>query len=276
MVQVITLSNPRLAQAFVDYMVTKQVQLVIREQAQSVVLWLVDETQLVQVEQELKRFLQEPDHPRYQAASWKTGSIHSGLRYADSGYWHSIRRQAEPLTISIVLLSVLVYVVQIISGNVAVMRYLAWPESYVQHFQLWRYFTHALLHFSLLHIVFNLLWWWYLAGQVEKYIGSAKLIEISLVAALISGWTQSLFSGIWFGGLSGVVYALMGYVWWYGERQPQSAVGIPRGVIGFAVLWILVGWFDWFGLQVANAAHISGLIIGLLMVFWDLRLRRQR
>lgn len=34
-------------------------------------------------------------------------------------------------------------------------------------FEFWRYFTHALMHFSLMHILFNLLWWWYL-GAVEK------------------------------------------------------------------------------------------------------------
>jgi hypothetical protein len=31
-----------------------------------------------------------------------------------------------------------------------------------------------------------------------------------LISALLSGWMQAKFSGIWFGGLSGVVYALMG------------------------------------------------------------------
>lgn len=35
-------------------------------------------------------------------------------------------------------------------------------------FEFWRYFTHALMHFSLMHILFNLLWWWYLGGAVEN------------------------------------------------------------------------------------------------------------
>ncbi|MFP3334687.1 rhomboid family intramembrane serine protease, partial [Pseudomonas sp. SIMBA_064] len=91
-----------------------------------------------------------------------------------------------------------------------VMAWLSWPDA-DQHLQVWRWFSHALLHFSLLHILFNLMWWWYLGGAVEKRLGSGKLFVILLISALLSGWLQAKFSGIWFGGLSGVVYALMGY-----------------------------------------------------------------
>lgn len=77
------------------------------------------------------------------------------------------------------------------------------------------------------------MWWWYLGGQVEKRLGAGKLLQIALVAAFMSGWAQSLFSGSNFGGLSGVVYALMGYVWWCGERAPQMGINMPRGLMVF-------------------------------------------
>lgn len=82
---------------------------------------------------------------------------------------------------------------------------------------------------------------------------------------------QSLFSGANFGGLSGVVYALMGYVWLTGERAPERGISPPRGLMAFSVLWLIAGYFDILGLSIANAAHVSGLIIGLLMAFWDTR-----
>ncbi|MFP1557640.1 hypothetical protein ACLB1T_09350 [Escherichia coli] len=50
-----------------------------------------------------------------------------------------------------------------------------------------------------------------------------------------------------FGGLSGVVYALMGYVWLRGERDPQSGIYLQRGLIIFAPIWIVAGWFYLFG-----------------------------
>ena len=61
--------------------------------------------------------------------------------------------------------------------------------------------------FTALYILFNLMWWWYLGGAVEKRLGSGKLFVIMLISALLSGWLQAKFSGIWFGGLSGVGYA---------------------------------------------------------------------
>ncbi|HBH66915.1 MAG TPA: rhomboid family intramembrane serine protease GlpG, partial [Erwinia persicina] len=74
-----------------------------------------------------------------------------------------------------------------------------------------------------------------------------------------------------FGGLSGVVYALMGYSWLCGERAPERGIFLQRGLMVFAVLWLLVGYFGWFGLSIANAAHVTGLLVGLVMAFVDTR-----
>ncbi|SUG18092.1 GlpG protein (membrane protein of glp regulon) [Salmonella enterica subsp. arizonae] len=61
----------------------------------------------------------------------------------------------------------------------------------------------------------------------------------------------------------------MGYVWLRGERDPQSGIYLQRGLIIFALLWIVAGWLDWFGMSMANGAHIAGLIVGLAMAFVD-------
>ena len=135
-----------------------------------------------------------------------------------------------PLTITMIVLCVVVYVLMQVLGDQTVMLWLAWPFDPPLKYDLWRYFTHALLHFSLLHITFNLIWWWYLGGPVEKRLGTRKLLVITLISALFSGFIQHKLSGAWFGGLSGVVYALMGYVWLRGERDPQSGIFLQRGL----------------------------------------------
>lgn len=174
------------------------------------------------------------------------------------------------------LACVLVYIAMSLIGDQTVMVWLAWPFDPVLKFEVWRYFTHIFMHFSLMHILFNLLWWWYLGRAVEKRLGSGKLIVITVISALLSGYVQQKFSGPWFGGLSGVVYALMGYVWLRGERDPQSGIYLQRGLIIFALLWIVAGWFDWFGMSMANGAHIAGLIVGLAMAFVDTLNARKR
>ncbi|MHA7848989.1 rhomboid family intramembrane serine protease GlpG [Serratia sp. D1N4] len=273
MVRVIAVSNPRLAQAFVDYMATQHIPLEIRNTGEAAEIWLADDGHLEQVQHELQQFLLDPLNSRYQAASWQAGNTDAGLHYQQFSYLQIIRSKAGPLTLTVMSLCILVYILMQVLGDDTVMYWLSWPQNSSQYGQLWRWFSHAFLHFSLLHITFNLLWWWYLGGPVEKRLGAGKLFVIAVVSAFFSGWAQSLFSGALFGGLSGVVYALMGYVWLSGERNPQCGLNLPRGLMVFSVLWLVAGYFDILGMSIANAAHVAGLVLGLLMAFWDTRHR---
>ncbi|MCK8349886.1 rhomboid family intramembrane serine protease GlpG, partial [Erwinia amylovora] len=70
----------RPAQAFVDYMATRGIRLRI-EQDGGYTLWLDDESQIGVVENELNPFFRDPNHARYQAASWHAGTTKSGMQY---------------------------------------------------------------------------------------------------------------------------------------------------------------------------------------------------
>ena len=115
------------------------------------------------------------------------------------------------------------------------------------------------------------MWWWYLGGPLEKRLGTGKLLEITLLSAILSGYGQAVFSGNLFGGLSGVVYALMGYSWLSGERAPERGIYMQRSIMSFAIIWLIAGYFDMFGIPVANAAHVGGLLVGLALALWDTR-----
>ncbi|HBC9558258.1 TPA: rhomboid family intramembrane serine protease GlpG, partial [Escherichia coli] len=80
MLMITSFANPRVAQAFVDYMATQGVILTIQQHQQTDV-WLADESQAQRVHAELVRFLENPGDPRYLAASWQSGQTDSGLRY---------------------------------------------------------------------------------------------------------------------------------------------------------------------------------------------------
>ena len=225
---------------------------------------------------ELTRFLENPADPRYLAASWQAGHTNSGLHYRRFPFLETLKANAGPVTMAVMIACILVFVLMNVVGDQAVMIWLAWPYDSSVQFEAWRYFSHALMHFSVLHILFNLLWWWYLGGAVEKRIGSGKLVVITAISALLSGFIQHQFSGPWFGGLSGVVYALMGYVWLRGERDPDSGIYLQRGLIIFSLVWLVAGWFDLFGMSIANGAHVTGLVVGLAMAFVDTLNARKR
>ena len=268
MLMITSFANPRVAQAFVDYMATQGIILTIQQHTQSDI-WLADESQAGRVQAELTRFLENPADPRYLAASWQSGHTNSGLHYQRFPFLATLRQNAGPFTWSVLIACIAVFVLQTVIGDQPIMLLLAWPYDPSLKFEVWRYFSHALMHFSLMHILFNLLWWWDLGGAVEKRIGSGKLVVITVISALLSGFVQHQFSGPWFGGLSGVVYALMGYVWLRGERDPQSGVYLQRGLILFSLVWLIAGWFDVFGMSIANGAHVAGLVTGLAMAFVD-------
>ncbi|WIF62232.1 rhomboid family intramembrane serine protease GlpG [Enterobacter cloacae] len=275
MLMITSFTNPRVAQAFVDYMATQGIILTVQQHTKTDV-WLADESQADRVNAELARFLENPGDPRYLAASWQSGQTGSGLHYRRFPFPATIRERAGPFTLLLMAACIIVFIIMNVVGDQSVMIALAWPYDPSLDFDVWRYFTHALMHFSVMHILFNLLWWWYLGGAVEKRLGSGKLIVITLISALLSGYVQHKFSGPWFGGLSGVVYALMGYVWLRGERDPESGIYLQRGLITFALIWLIAGWFDLFGMSIANGAHVTGLAVGLAMAFADTLHARKR
>jgi GlpG protein len=65
-----------------------------------------------------------------------------------------------------------------------------------------------------------------------------------------------------FCGLSGVGYALYGYVWMKTLFQPETRFVIPRSMHIMFWAWTLVCFSGL--LPIANGAHSGGLVIGIL------------
>lgn len=271
MLFLIHLPNPRLAQAYIDYMATRGVRIELRPEPEGYALYVLDPAQESLAQQELAAFLHNPDAPQYQDASWQRADTATASRfhYPAFSYLQALKVGAGPFTLAIMLVCVLVYAAGWLVGEPTVFSWLGFARTPEQYWQLWRLFTHAFLHFSLLHISFNLLWWWDLGGPLEKKLGSGKLVQLFMFSALLSGVGQAWVSGVYFGGLSGVVYALVGYLWVSGERAPERGVSIPRPLVAFMLVWLVLGWFNLFGLSVANTAHIIGLLSGCALAFWD-------
>jgi GlpG protein len=69
--------------------------------------------------------------------------------------------------------------------------------------------------------------------------------------------------------MSGVIYALLGYIWIKNKIAPQNHAPLPSGLMGFMVGWLVLcmtGVLEVaLGIGVANAAHLSGLTSGLFI-----------
>lgn len=129
--------------------------------------------------------------------------------------------------------------------------------------QPWRFITPVLLHFSLMHLVFNVFWWWYLGGRIERYLGTPWLLAVFLFSGIVANIAQYMVSGPNFGGLSGVVYGLLGFCWLYSMGRP-TFLRLPPGLIVFMIGWLLLGYTGVLWVNIANEAHLAGLLAGCL------------
>ncbi|AUT44374.1 rhomboid family intramembrane serine protease GlpG [Aeromonas caviae] len=271
MIQLLVLGDARMAQALVDYLATLGIPCELTQSELGVSVWLADERRLAQAQQEVKRFLSEPNHPRYMEASWQSGHADARIDYS-KGMTDPVTdflHQAGPLTLVVIIACLAIYALDAI--GLPIFDELAFHPTLAQFtdWQAWRYVTPAFIHFSVLHLVFNLLWWWYLGGQIEQRLGSGKLFILLIVGAALPNIAEFFVSGPRFGGLSGVVYALLGYSWLRTRLQPDCGLAMPPALMGFMLVWLVLGFLDMLGTPTANMAHLVGLLVGLAQGWLD-------
>ncbi|MGF1713560.1 rhomboid family intramembrane serine protease GlpG [Photobacterium chitinilyticum] len=270
------LNNPRQAQAFIDYMASRGIALTLAPEPEGMfAIWLKESQHLIEAQAELNLFLANPQDRKYQAASWDVAESRTAKFY----YNHPdllaiIKSKAGPFSLSVMVISIAVYGLWLFGLQQSVFNLFHFPVMDGDQWQVWRFFSHALIHFSTLHILFNCLWWWLLGGQLERHSGSSKLVQLFLISALISGFAQFWLHGPNFGGLSGVVYALLGYIWWMGWLAPQRGLSIPKPYVVFMLAWLVLGFAQPLGMSVANMAHLFGLLSGCGLALLDAKIRR--
>lgn len=133
----------------------------------------------------------------------------------------------------------------------------------------WRFVSPIFLHFGWTHLVFNSLWLWEFGRRIEQRMGGINLLGLILVSAVVSNIAQYVVSGpSVFGGMSGVVYALLGFIWVGNWVYPQWFEPLPTALLGFMLVWLFVGLTGALGFlglgAIANGAHFGGLATGVL------------
>ena len=105
------LDDARVAQSLLDYLESRGLHCRLEQSELGIALYLLDESRLAEVEAELKRFVQNPFHPRYAEASWQHGKVDSQIDYK-AGYSSLSAHffiQSGPLTLLVLGLCGLVY-----------------------------------------------------------------------------------------------------------------------------------------------------------------------
>jgi GlpG protein len=136
------------------------------------------------------------------------------------------------------------------------------PFSWVAKGQVWRLFTPALIHGHILHLILNLQVFYVFGTAIERMRGTWRLAGLTLVSAALSNLAQYWWAGPFFCGLSGVAYAMYGYIWMKSLFQPETRFVVPRSLHITFWIWTLICFSGL--LPIANAAHAGGLAVGIL------------
>ena len=233
------------------------------------------------IEQETDVFLMEW-LGRKNAQAWQNGTsplnvfheVPSANSQANSRFSFLSYFQQQKITVFLTALCALIYLLMFLGFAEPILLLSHFPAELGQEDEIWRYLSHTLVHLSNMHILFNLTWWWIFGGAIERQLGSIKLLQIYLLAGVITGVAQNVASGPAFFGLSGVVYAVLGYVFVLDKLNKQTDFEVPDGFFYMLVVGILLGFAGpLVDINIGNTAHISGLLVGMLVAFLDRNIR---
>lgn len=161
-------------------------------------------------------------------------------------------------------------------------------DAIFKQFQIWQLLTYAFVHFELFHILWNMLFLFFVGRELEGIYGPREFLRMYLTAAVVAGLCWAILDQAKGGGqvpmlgASGAVAAaLFIYVLYYPHREILLFFILPVPMWLFAIIFFgrdLLGLLQSFqGLDtrpVAFAAHLSGAAYGLLYKKYDLRWSR--
>jgi GlpG protein len=286
--QIGTLPNEGQARTFGDYLYLKQIENTVQaEENGQWTVWVHDDAHLDEGIKLLNRFQENPKDGQFQSVSVQAKlkrakamreAILSRNKTIDvRTQWHLKSLKRGRLTLALILISVAVALITrlgtdramlqpfLISEYQVVGNYVQWRAGLheILNGQVWRLITPIFIHFGIIHLLFNMLWLKDLGTMIEYHQNSWILAALVIVIGVASNLGQYFVSGPSFGGMSGVVYGLLGYIWIRGKFDPRSGLYLHKTIVVWMIAWFVLCLTGVIG-HVANTAHGVGLGVGML------------
>jgi rhomboid protease GluP len=183
------------------------------------------------------------------------------------------------VTYSIVGVTVLIYVLQVVSvnffGYANALSQIDWLEAYgarinefIRAGQLWRLLTPALLHASVPHILFNMYALIVFGVGLERNFGHWRYLTLYMLSAFTGNVLSFLLSTGYSVGASTAIFGLIGAegIFLY---QNRKMFGNQFGrAIGNVVFVVAINLFLGLTPGIDNWGHIGGLLGGLIFAWF--------
>lgn len=258
-------------------------------------IWVHSEDQVPKAREELAAYQQNPDDPRFHSAAQTAAEVRKRSDQLDREYrknvkdvsstWQGVRFRRRPLTVSLVVVCVALFLAgELVPGasdwlydhleffSMATLRKGSdmshGLDDVVKRGEAWRAITPIFLHVNVLHLVFNVWALWMVGTIIEARRGTIMFLLLVLASAVVSNIGQYLYVINFYKelhpwvGISGVVYALFGYLWMKGHVDPEPGMVLHPSTVRTMLFWLLLGFTNF--IPMANGAHVLGLIVGVL------------
>jgi GlpG protein len=272
------LQNESSAKTLGDYLVSLDIRNLVEPDADGWAVWIYSEDQIEAGRQALASFLANPRDNKFQNASQNAAAVIERQEKAQTEFEKRVRTPNQiwlsgaigPATVGLIIACVVATALamlgptQAIVDNLYISQYLSGFLPEVRHGQVWRLITPIFVHGGLLHILFNMLVLKDVGTLIESRKGSMTLIVLTIVLAIGSNLGQYFYGGPDFCGISGVLFGLVGYIWLRGQCDPDSGLYLSPITLAMMLMWFflcLLGVIP----NVANACHVYGLIMGMII-----------
>ncbi len=252
-------------------------------------VWVKSDDDLARASELLRSYQQNPTDASFRSASQEAAERKRRENEDEASYRRRMRnvRKTFPnlrgyrfgiITYALIFVSVVVFILTKFGTNFESVDSL-WLSSHrtfaplwkrvldlreVNAGQVWRLVTPIFIHMNIMHIVFNMMWLASLGSMIEDRQSKALMGRLVLFLAIGSNLVQWTITGsARFGGMSGVVYGLIGYMWMRGKFDPSCGLRLDQQTVVMSVIWFVVCFTGWVG-PIANGAHAGGLVMGMI------------
>jgi len=180
------------------------------------------------------------------------------------------------VTYALIIINILVFIGMVVGGvdalNPRVADLLRWGAEFgprTANGQWWRLFTSLFVHIGLVHLLYNMLAFAYVAPTVERMVGNAEFLLVYLVAGLGGSlWALYLNPMLVHAGASGAIFGVYGLLLALLLRQRGS---IPPHVAAnlrkYVAVFVIYNMANSLRPGISLAAHFGGLVAGFACGF---------
>jgi GlpG protein len=287
------LDNDKDARTFGDFLYVQGIENEAERDGNRWAIWVHSDDHIAAASKLLGEFHANPNEPRFLAGS-PAARLREQTKAEDAAYRKRVveSKKLFPglagygfgfVTYALIAGSVIVFFIShmgndtgrimslFITKHEVIGSRLLWVRGLqeIRHGEVRRLITPMLIHYGIAHILFNMLWLRDLGSMFEARLGSWYFALFIVVVSATSNFVEYMIGGHPnFGGMSGVVYGLIGYAWTRGRFDPAAGVVLDRQSMILALIWFVVCFTGMLG-PIANYAHGAGLLLGMAWAFVD-------